>query len=388
MSGHQNLALEDTAYLYFAANDTSGSGGDGATPLFDVRLGGATASAAPVLSGTPDLLTHANYPAGAHEIAVAATAANGFASAGVYGVFCTLAVDSQNPTGFVGSFTLTALATSDQVGQLAVGSAAISVQAESYTLTTGTQSSGTVSDTETRDGTSHQHTDTGGAMELYYQFDVGGAGVATEVETFGRINSANDDLVMYAYDWGNTQWDAIGSFDGQGSTTNVQRSRSLLTRHTGTGVNLGKVRVRFYAASGLTTSTLYMDQIFTSYAVVSQTVGYANGMFWLDTAEGTAGTEVYVNGTADKPSDSLADIITMESTIPLHNINVSSDSTFAPTGDFNDYNVYGVGYTANMGGHDYSGTHIYHASPLTGIILSATEHVDILDSIVGAVTLL
>ena len=102
----QYAALDDTVYFWFAANDTSGSGGDGASPAADVRLAGAAADAAPVYSPTPTLLTHANYPAGAHEIAIAATAANGFAATNTYAVFCTLTIDSQNPTGFVGSFDL------------------------------------------------------------------------------------------------------------------------------------------------------------------------------------------------------------------------------------------------------------------------------------------
>ena len=103
---HQHATLEDTVYLGFAVNDTSGSGNDGATPLFDVRLAGAAASAAPVLSGTPDLLTHVNYGPGLHEAAVAATAANGFAAGNTYLVFATITADSQTPGGFVGSFTL------------------------------------------------------------------------------------------------------------------------------------------------------------------------------------------------------------------------------------------------------------------------------------------
>ena len=59
-----------------------------------------------MLSGAATLLTHVNYPAGAHEVAIAATAVNGFTAGNTYGVFCTLLVDSQNPTGFVGSFKL------------------------------------------------------------------------------------------------------------------------------------------------------------------------------------------------------------------------------------------------------------------------------------------
>jgi hypothetical protein len=105
---HQYATLEDTVYFWFAANDTSGSGGDGASPVFDVREGGDSggASAIPTHSASATLLTHANYASGCHEVAVPATAANGFAAGNTYGVFCTLLVDSQNPSGFVGSFTL------------------------------------------------------------------------------------------------------------------------------------------------------------------------------------------------------------------------------------------------------------------------------------------
>ncbi len=103
---HQYKTLEDTVFFWFASNNTSGSGDDGASPVFDVRLAGAAAGAIPVLSGSATLLTHANYPDGCHEVAVAATAGNGFAAGNTYAVFCTLLVDSQNPAGFVGSFQL------------------------------------------------------------------------------------------------------------------------------------------------------------------------------------------------------------------------------------------------------------------------------------------
>lgn len=106
MSALEYHDLDDTVYFYFGSNDTSGSGDDGTSAACDVRLAGAAASAAPVYSPTPDLLTHANYPAGAYEVAIAATTGNGFAAGNTYAVFCTLTVDSQNPTGFVGKFKL------------------------------------------------------------------------------------------------------------------------------------------------------------------------------------------------------------------------------------------------------------------------------------------
>lgn len=106
MSGHQYAIIGETVYFYFASNDTSGSGDDGASPLFDVREAGAAADAASLLSGTPTLLSHGDFPAGCYEVAVVATTGNGFADGDTFGVFCTLTVDSQNPSGFVGSCTL------------------------------------------------------------------------------------------------------------------------------------------------------------------------------------------------------------------------------------------------------------------------------------------
>ena len=101
-----HATLEDTVYFGFAANLTSGAAGDGTTPLFDVRLGGDTSSAAPILSGTPTLLTHANYSDGCYEVAVAATAANGFAAGNTYLVFVTLTISSVTPAAMVGTFKL------------------------------------------------------------------------------------------------------------------------------------------------------------------------------------------------------------------------------------------------------------------------------------------
>lgn len=106
MAIHQHAVLEATLYFWFGSNDTSGSGDDGASPACDVRLAGATISDAPILSPTPELISNAGYPDGCYEVAVAATTGNGFAATNTYAVFCTLAVDGQNPTGFVGSFTL------------------------------------------------------------------------------------------------------------------------------------------------------------------------------------------------------------------------------------------------------------------------------------------
>jgi hypothetical protein len=101
---YKEAEIAQTVYFWFAANGTDGAAGDGATPLYDVRLAGAAANAAPTASGTPTLLSHANYSDGLHEIAIDTT---GYA-AGEYAVFCTLTISTVNPAGFCGSFRLKA----------------------------------------------------------------------------------------------------------------------------------------------------------------------------------------------------------------------------------------------------------------------------------------
>jgi hypothetical protein len=113
----RHASLNDTVYYWFGLNSTAGAGDDGASPTFAVRLGGASSSGAPTYTGTPTLLTHATYTPGSYEIEVPATAGNGFAAAGSYGVFCSALVSSVNPTGYVGGLNLSpVLANVTQLG--------------------------------------------------------------------------------------------------------------------------------------------------------------------------------------------------------------------------------------------------------------------------------
>lgn len=279
-------------------------------------------------------------------------------------------------------------ATQQQIGSLAVGSAAISTQAESYTLTTGTQSSGTFSDTATLDDVDHQHTDTGGALDLYYQFDVGGAGIATESVFNGYLQGSNDSLSIQAYNWSGAAWDDIGTLQGANGTTEGTQTLNLLARHTGTGANLGKVRIRFFAASGLTAATLSIDRIFVSYAVVNQSVGYAGGKVWINTVIGTAGTESFVNGVADNAVDTLADAITIATNVGLSGFSPSNGSSLTLASTLNNYVFEGFGWSLALGSQDIGGTYFYGALPVTGTATNANGSAPIFDRcVIGTATL-
>lgn len=271
-------------------------------------------------------------------------------------------------TGLTGN---TYPATQAQIGNISAGSAAISIVAESYTLTTGTQSSGTITDAETRNDTRHEHTDTAGAMELYYQFDVTGNGTAVEVFMEGYLAGGNDSLDVFAYDWVGAGWDQIGTLSG-GAAADADYTYNLLTRHTGTGANLGKVRIRFYAASGLTSATLAIDQITCSYTVVSQSVGYEGGAVWLDTGASNTNTESFVDGVADNPVSTIAAARTIASNVGLNKYHISNDSTLTLGASSVDEEYEGTGWTLALGGQDISGSTFTGANAVSGTSTSPT----------------
>lgn len=137
----------------------------------------------------------------------------------------------------------------------------------SYVLTTGTQSANTEADTSSRNGVAHEHTSVGAAIDLYYQFDVGANGQAVEIEFHALMNGANDTIDVQIYDWIGAAWETVGTIQGSNNATAYTTEiEALFGKHTGTGGSAGLVRARFIQASGLTTATLKVDQIFIAYA--------------------------------------------------------------------------------------------------------------------------
>ena len=275
-------------------------------------------------------------------------------------------------------------ATQQQVGNLSTGSAAISVSAESRVLTTGSEVNA-VTDTEALDGVYHEITDAAGAMDIYYQFDVGGNGIGVETTFSGRLNGNNDTLIVEAYDWAAAGFTQIGTLIGVNGTTDSTEIYNILAKHTGTGANLGKIRIRFSAASGLTTAVLFVDQLFLAYSVITNSVGYAGGQVWIDTADGTAGTESFVNGVADNPVLSFADALTIASNLSLHRYHITPDSSVTLAASFTNSVIESSGGTVALGGQDVSRSHFVHVD-ISGVCLTATADVDFTNCEVANVT--
>jgi len=627
----QYASIDDTVYFWFASNDTGGSGDDGAAPAADVRLAGAGAAVAPMYSPVPILLTAAGYPPGAYEVAITASVANGFAADNTYAVFCTLAVDAQNPTGFVGSFdtmpvqanaieisgdsgaadnaelafdgtgygftnctmpTVTTLtghtvqsgdsfgrigvtgsglttlaqaavctevrlaelaaanlptdvanvkaetalivadtnelqtdwvnggrldlildrilaateirqtsvndvgatttkfetnlaevdnnfwdrgallftsgnnsgqmrriksyvgaskeitlqtplnvapanadtflivaarafltvdiedivdqwetqsqadpsgfhvnamqisgdaaaadnieaqydgtgyaedsapATQEQVGRLATGSAAINTVAESFTKAGAEPETNTFAATVQLDGVAHIVEDDAGPTDCYYQFDVGGNGVPVNITWQGYANSQGDSYAIFAYNYGGTAYEQIGTITAVNGTTIREEIFALSNAHVGTGINLGKVRFRFQSADGTAFAT---DRLLCAYSVVTKSVGYSDGAIWVNTNAANTNTEDYVDGTADNPVSTWAAAKTISASMGIKKFHIVNGSTITLDANSDNYTFVGHEWTLALGGQSITNTHIENAI-VSGISAGVGAH--------------
>ena len=249
--------------------------------------------------------------------------------------------------------------TQSQVTSLSSGSAAISTTAESFTKAGAEGETNTYTATATLNGTLHSITPDAGTTDVYYQFDVGSEGVAVEVVWNGYCNTAGDSVAIQAYNWVTTNWDQIGSRTGTPATTVVEGTYQLTTAHTGTGANQGKVRIKFYST---TTTNISTDRLLTSYAVVRQTVGYADGAIWIDTNASNTNTEDYVDGTADNPVSTLAAAETLSASLGIVRFRVKNGSSITLASDSTNYTLIGDGlWTLALGGQTIANAYVRNA---------------------------
>ena len=219
------------------------------------------------------------------------------------------------------------------------GGAAISVDATvdnfaggisgvtSGTTVVGTQAATTYANTSFDDGVYHDITHAANTLDVVYQFLTGGGTSPVSVTFNGYLDSANDTVTVSAWDHGVLgAWEPIGTILGQGGTVDLVKTLSLYTRHIGTSAaELGKVYIRLNCTGS--SPILHVDQLFVDYSVTSRSVGYANGEVWIDTVSGVAGTEDFVNGVADNPVLTLADALTIATSVNLRKFWVGNGST-------------------------------------------------------------
>jgi len=251
-----------------------------------------------------------------------------------------------------------------QLSSIANVGSAVHKPASSYTLTTGTQSANLYTDTEALDGVRHTHTDVTNSIDLYYEFMIGG-GTPTSVQVTGYLQGGNDSLDIQGYDWVSSSWKQIGTMQGTSSSANQVFSYDLFVDMVGSGANEGKVRVRFYAASGLSSATLAIDQIFAAFSQGSE--GYDNGAVWFDSNASNTGTEVNIDGTARNPVSTSAALLSLLASTNLKKIEVVPGSTLTLGAAYEGYVINGNGAVLALNSQNIGGSIFSRFSSVSGV---------------------
>jgi hypothetical protein len=260
-----------------------------------------------------------------------------------------------------------------QLDQLAITGSAVNKSYDSVDVVSGV-AVGSPDNTIAFDQVYYQVTENGaGAILIDFDFLIGSDGVATAFTFKGRLQESNpqdQEMIVQAYNYNTTDWDQIGKFAGNvGTPVDLADSWDLFTSHVGIDdPNRGKVQIRFVGTGLSAGDALFIDQIFTSYTVISRTVGYAGGLAYIDTENGYTGTELYVNGVADHKSKTWTEVLAIMTGMGLNGVEVSQGSSITLAVDLLNTAVRGLDYILLPDGYQIDNCTIVGAVLPLGVI--------------------
>jgi hypothetical protein len=133
------------------------------------------------------------------------------------------------------------------------------------TTTVGTEA-GTVANIAALDGVIHSYEDSGGTTTFYYTRTLAVNEVGSEFLWDGYVQSNGDTCTVQAYDWVQAQFTTIGTITGFNGTTILERTFPITADMTGTGADVGKVRIQFTSATATLVAT---DRCWVGFASVA-----------------------------------------------------------------------------------------------------------------------
>lgn len=235
----------------------------------------------------------------------------------------------------------------------------------------GVQTTNTFAATEAEDGVYHVIDDVGNEIDIIYEFNIGGARKGVEITVKGYLLNNNDVLNLQTYDFVGSDWETRDILVGQNAALNLTRVIKLLSKHTGTGSDLGKVFIRFHGAAQ-SSPTLNIDEFLVAAVNIGQSVGYSNGQIWVDTINGVAGTEPFVNGVGDNPTNLIASAKTLSTVIGIPDFHIINGSAITLAESTVNESYFGDNWALALGSQDINGAYFQGAS-VSGIGTSATE---------------
>ena len=263
---------------------------------------------------------------------------------------------------------------------------------DGFTITSGENEANTEDSTFAKDGTTHDIeavTDGTEKIEVYYEFTVGGDGVATGVTATQQLDKGTGvgkNLTVWAYNWGTPGWDQIGVLDSD--TLLADHEFTLTSAHTSAA---GLVRIRFLTGSValVGTTKLLTDQILVDYVIASRTVGYANGAIWIDTnaSPPNTNTEDFVDGTADNPVSTIAAAFTLATSLGIRDFHVINGSSITLAATASTYSFFGDNWTLALGGVTMVGIHVEGAD-VSGVMAGTGANQSFRNCQLGAMSII
>lgn len=224
----------------------------------------------------------------------------------------------------------------------------------------GVQTSGTFASLAAEQGTYHVIDDDTNNIDIVYQFNLGGNRTGFEIIWKGYLAGAGDSVNIQAYDFIGAAWETLAVITGKNQAVNETKNIVLLSKHTGTGANVGIVYVRKVVASA-TNPTLNGDQLIVEAVGTGAVTGFANGAVWVDTTDGVAGTATGI-GHADNPSSNLTDALTIATANKLKKFSVNPNSTITLGASFTNKEMEGHEWVLDLSGEDIGGSEFVGAT--------------------------
>lgn len=226
-------------------------------------------------------------------------------------------------------------------------------------------------ETDVEDGVRHQLTHSGNAFDFVYKLPIGGGRIAADVEWKGYLTSSNDACSIQAYDHVGAAWDTVATINGTNGTANATHIAALLSKHTGTGAELGNVYIRFIC-TGQTSPVLNTDLLLIQAVNIGQSVGYAGGQIWINTGASNTNTEAFVDGVADKPVSTIAAAKTLSTAVGLGDFHIINGSTITLAESTANESYFGDNWTLVLNGQTVTGAH-FEGADVSGTQVGACE---------------
>ena len=291
--------------------------------------------------------------------------------------------DQYDTTGLIGDAFP---ATQAQIGSIANVGSAVYKAPQTYTLTTGTQSSGTVADVEELNGVTHEHTDAAGVLLIEYHHLIG-SGTPSSIQITGYVSGSNDTILVAGYDWVAGAYKQVGSIVGQNGTPSPLPvySFNLLLTMVGSGADEGKVDIKLYATSGLTSSTTRIDQMLVAFNQGQDS--YDNGSIWYDSSASNTNTVVGIDGTSRNPVSTSAAVLTLAASTGLHRIECAPGSSLTLSAAYEGYKVIGNGSILILNNQNIGGSVFEDFASITGIATTTANQAFFRSCVFGTATL-